>query len=244
MSHREIPVPLLLELLEPESVELFADFDGPDTASWIKFDEGIGNPVDTVTSNVANAQTGDWVTVTIDGNVHDGIQYDGATEFTRFPADSDYLTGITTRGTIDIIVRIDTYANGDAIVAISDDNFTNDDNDSFLIRTGNTDTVAGFLREAGAAVFTNGGSVSNGDIVHVRQSWDTTSGTQLLSLFIDDMSSTVDTTPTALDSVIQNAGTTQPTFGALDSGGANAAVTIIEFMIRDNVHTDQLSAFS
>jgi len=222
----------------------FGDFDGADTTAWVRVVDGVFT--ETKSGNTDSIATGDIITVS-NATVGDvqAVQFDGVAEYASFAATADYFSGITTKCTVDLIARPDTQSNLAKYACISSSNDVNDDNDVFSIRMGGTTLLAGAFRTSGGTDLAfNAPPIVNGTTYHFRVAIDTTVALQEIRLFANDMSTPIDTTAVTLDATLKNAGVTPLTFAATDVPNLHGATTILEFMVRDGYHTDQLDAFS
>lgn len=235
---KPLNVPLMMEVgVFDTDLTHFGEWDGVNTTAWVKFNEGEGNPTETKSGNAATIQTGDWVDV----GDHKGLQVDGITEYIKFVADSSYLSGITTKFTIDMILRMDTWVAAMALAGISDNVNASSSDDSFLWRAqAISGRVRSYTRTDAANLINSTYTHSNGELNHYRIAMDSTSDLQRTRYFIDDMSNNVGEMTPTLNSSLQNDATNGLTFGALDDGTFPSAVTIVEFMVRIGYHTDQL----
>jgi len=220
----------------------FEDWDGPAVTAWVN-PAATGDLTESVSGNIATVQTGDVVAV---GDYY-GIQFDGVTEYAAFAADSSYFSGITTECTIDAIVRMDDLGANEALLGLTGHIDIGDNNDTFVIRTNASSAWQSRTRASGSTKTTSigaGGTPVNGTTYHVRIVYD--SATLLRARFyVNDMSTHILQSPAiAESSALQNAGVTLLTFGAIEDGTSNAAITFIEFMVRSGIHSDQLAEFS
>lgn len=227
----------------PPVTGLFTEWAaGPDALSYIPFSEGVGNPVDTINEDAATVQEGTWVQVNINGVLHWALQFDGVTEKCQFDPLLARIAGMTTKGTQDLLVRMDTYVSGKVLAGISDYQYPLTDSDSFAFRVSGS-KVRGYVRFPGESLATAGHLISDGNTHHLRITHNTTSGVQLVKNMQDNMSSFV-SVATPLDAVIQNAGTKKLSFGASSNGNYDCACSVIEYLARDNIHSEQLPEFA